>query len=313
MRHYHNLLYVSHATSNESEGLKQALSLARNNNAPLKVLVICPEFPKDFPEYRKKLEESLLEQIESSIYTVREILKLDEESVVVSTELVCGQTPAIQIIQHVLRYGHDLVIKEAEPSEKKNGFKAIDMELLGKCPCAVWLSRPIQHSRQNIRVAVAIDPESHEPAAEALSERMLQLAHSLAKSCNGELQIISCWDYLFEEDLRHSVWVKVSDSEIAEAVGKEQYHHSAALESVIKSSGIPNSKYKIHHLRGKAEELIPLFTEEQSIDILVMGTVARTGIPGFILGNTAENIFQNLSCSLLALKPQGFVSPVKAY
>ncbi|MFO0070344.1 MAG: universal stress protein, partial [Alphaproteobacteria bacterium] len=30
-------------------------------------------------------------------------------------------------------------------------------------------------------------------------------------------------------------------------------------------------------------------------------------------GNTAENILQKLSCSLLALKPNGFVSPVKAY
>lgn len=49
------------------------------------------------------------------------------------------------------------------------------------------------------------------------------------------------------------------------------------------------------------------------MDILVMGTVARTGIPGFIIGNTAENVFQKLSCSLMALKPQGFVSPMKAY
>jgi len=53
--------------------------------------------------------------------------------------------------------------------------------------------------------------------------------------------------------------------------------------------------------------------ENKNIDILVMGTVARTGIPGFVIGNTAENIVQKLSCSLMALKPRGFVSPVKAY
>lgn len=44
-----------------------------------------------------------------------------------------------------------------------------------------------------------------------------------------------------------------------------------------------------------------------------MGTVARTGIPGFIIGNTAENTLREIRCSLLALKPNGFVSPVKAY
>lgn len=46
---------------------------------------------------------------------------------------------------------------------------------------------------------------------------------------------------------------------------------------------------------------------EEKIDVLVMGTVARTGSPGFIIGNTAESVVQQLS------KPNGFVSPVTAY
>ena len=44
-----------------------------------------------------------------------------------------------------------------------------------------------------------------------------------------------------------------------------------------------------------------------------MGTVARSGIPGFLIGNTAEDIVQKLTCSLVALKPNDFVSPVAAY
>ncbi|GAM59013.1 universal stress protein family 1 [Vibrio ishigakensis] len=44
---------------------------------------------------------------------------------------------------------------------------------------------------------------------------------------------------------------------------------------------------------------------------MVMGTLARTGIPGIVIGNTAENIVQAVSCSLVALKPPGFVSPVR--
>ena len=41
-----------------------------------------------------------------------------------------------------------------------------------------------------------------------------------------------------------------------------------------------------------------------------MGTVARTGIPGLIMGNTAEAILEQLDCSVLAIKPPGFVTPV---
>ena len=45
-------------------------------------------------------------------------------------------------------------------------------------------------------------------------------------------------------------------------------------------------------------------------DLLVMGTIARTGIAGFIVGNTAERLLPRIPCSVLAIKPEGFVSPV---
>lgn len=55
--------------------------------------------------------------------------------------------------------------------------------------------------------------------------------------------------------------------------------------------------------------------EDQKVDelngaILVMGTVGRTGIPGLVIGNTAEAILNQVHCSILAVKPPDFVSPV---
>lgn len=312
MRHYHNILYVNHGTTNETEGLKQALSLARNNDAPLKVLVIGPAFPEDFPDYRKKYEETLLNQAQDSIKSAKAALKLAEGSVNITVELENDDTPSIKIIQQVLRHGHDLVVKEAEPRDQEGGFKAIDMDLLRKCPVPVWLCHPIKQSRQEIRVAVAIDPKHKTPETENLSKRMLEIGRSLADSCNGVLNIISCWDYAFEEYLHTNMWLKTPDSEIKGAVEKTRSEHLSALEEVINASGIEGESY-IRHLRGAPEEMIPNFVQEEKIDILIMGTVARTGIPGFLIGNTSENIVQNLTCSLMALKPQGFISPVKAY
>lgn len=43
-----------------------------------------------------------------------------------------------------------------------------------------------------------------------------------------------------------------------------------------------------------------------------MGTVGRTGLNGLIMGNTAETLLRSLRCSVLAVKPEGFVSPVRA-
>ncbi len=42
-----------------------------------------------------------------------------------------------------------------------------------------------------------------------------------------------------------------------------------------------------------------------------MGTVARSGIPGFMVGNTAEKILNRVDCSVMALKPKKWKSPIK--
>ncbi|HVS10740.1 MAG TPA: universal stress protein [Planctomycetota bacterium] len=50
---------------------------------------------------------------------------------------------------------------------------------------------------------------------------------------------------------------------------------------------------------------------ELGSDLLVLGTVARTGIAGVLIGNTAEEILDRIACSVLVVKPDGFVSPLR--
>jgi len=50
--------------------------------------------------------------------------------------------------------------------------------------------------------------------------------------------------------------------------------------------------------------------KKRNIDLIVMGTVARTGIAGFFIGNTAENVLNQVDCSVLTVKPDEFVTPV---
>jgi nucleotide-binding universal stress UspA family protein len=42
-----------------------------------------------------------------------------------------------------------------------------------------------------------------------------------------------------------------------------------------------------------------------------MGTISRTGVAGLLIGNTAERVLQKANCSVLAVKPDGFSSPVR--
>ena len=69
-------------------------------------------------------------------------------------------------------------------------------------------------------------------------------------------------------------------------------------------------KPQLHLRRGSAGQLVPALGAELGVELVVMGTVGRAGIPGFLIGNTAEAIIDQINCSVLAVKPAGFISPV---
>lgn len=312
MQRYQNILFVSTGMADETDALKQALSLARNNQANLTALIIYPKFPSHLADYEKKHEQLIMDDLRATIETVGKQIGVDTNALTLTIEAESKNKPAVSIIKHVLKGSVDLVIKRAEQKDSGKGFKALDMDLLRQCPCVVWLCRPIDKHRDKINVAVAIDPTSEAPEGHDLSIRLLKLSRNLADTCSGDLQIISCWEYEFEGDMRDNPWIKVPEAEIVKAINAEMDFHRIGLDNLINESGIEGEK-QVHLIRGKADRVIPQYVLDEGIDILVMGTVARTGIAGFVIGNTAENIVQNLTCSLLALKPNGFVSPVKAY
>jgi universal stress protein E len=44
--------------------------------------------------------------------------------------------------------------------------------------------------------------------------------------------------------------------------------------------------------------------------LVVLGTISRGGIPGLLMGNTAERLVDRIDCALLTVKPADFVCPV---
>lgn len=64
-------------------------------------------------------------------------------------------------------------------------------------------------------------------------------------------------------------------------------------------------------IKGDPKETLPLYANEIDAKLVVMGAVARIGIAGLIIGNTAENTLYRLNQSVLAIKPKGFKTSTK--
>lgn len=302
------ILLVSDGVSDEGEAIRQALNQARSHGAQLDALVLCPEFPKALAEHQASYGELLREKVHKDVQAAFAGISVEEHEVPVAIDVQVTSSPVVDTVRRVLRNEYALLVKQAAQSPGRSGFLAVDMDLLRKCPCPVWLAKTIERPRQDIKVAAAIDPETTTEAARALSVQLLLRGRELADECDGVLHILSCWDFPQEDWLRS----KVPGSELANAATSVQRQHRQQLETRILEAGIAGTN-RIVHARGQAGQVLPRLVADLGIDILAMGTVARTGIPGWLMGNTAENVFHDLSCSLLALKPNGYVSPIKAY
>ncbi len=310
MKRFENILFATQGLPGHSDALGQAIRIAANNRVPVSGLIACQDFPKDLAQYQQSYELSLQDSLLERVKALRIENHVSEDQVPFPLSVKSSQQPAVCIIQEAIAHQNDLVIKEAEPlNEGTEGFKAIDMTLLRKCPCALWLHRPIDKPRNKRRIAVAIDPMTTSDEQHALSLRLLELSRSIADTCDSRLHVISCWEYYLENYLEGNAWIHVDDEELAKEVSNAKVKHEQVLRSLIEESGI-SGEMVLHFLHGKADDKIPNIVDELEIDVLVMGTLARTGISGFVIGNTAENILQSISCSLVAMKPEGFVSPI---
>ncbi len=82
------------------------------------------------------------------------------------------------------------------------------------------------------------------------------------------------------------------------------------LDELLAGDTLEGLRHRIHLLEGEPRVRIPELAQQERIDLIVMGTVCRTGIPGFLIGNTAESVLQQVNASVLTVKPEGFVTPV---
>ncbi len=98
-----------------------------------------------------------------------------------------------------------------------------------------------------------------------------------------------------DEESKRRSWLKALVDKHCAAPGKE---------------AIDYLKPQLHLTRGSASQLVPALAKKLGAELMVMGTVGRAGIPGFLVGNTAEEILHQIHCSVLTVKPHGFVTPV---
>lgn len=309
MKRFKNILFFADGSDDVTTVLKRAAQLAESNKARLTLVdVIEPvETPSEvISKFGIELNELLKKHRKEALEKLTKLIEHDDN--LIYTKVLIG-LPFLEVIKVVQRGGYDLLIKMARPpagiSEKI--FGSVDLHLLRKCPCPVLVDRP--SSSENFqRILAAVDTDSS--PTEGCDKLIMQLATSLNKRENAQLDIVHAW-HMPGESMLSSGRTMMSPSELQALLKRKEDKQQAKLEALLQPYGIAIDDENVHLVKGQPAESINRIARSNNNDIIVMGTVGRVGVPGLFIGNTAEEIFQTTTCSVLAVKPDGFKSPVE--
>ena len=236
---------------------------------------------------------------------------------------VLGGKPTTVIPEAVLEDGFDMVwktpIKSSMPGDRLLG--SLDMRLIRACPCPICIVDDRERKESQTVFVAAIDvtpmPED-EDSNEKLNRHILELALSGLTGEGHKLHVIHAWK-LYGESILKSPRSNMTSKELDDLREKERDARCKKIENLLADfkSGLSASEAarfdpEIHLIKGDPKTAIPAKIQALEADILVIGTVSRSGLSGLILGNTAEAILHNLACSVVVVKPDGFVSAVEA-
>ena len=321
MKRFKNILFVKEPAASCEADLERTVLLAKNNQASLTIIDVVEPMPSGLSAMPKGFIPETLRNaiIDERRENLEQLVASARAQVDVETQVLSG-IPYLEVIRKVLRDGHDLVVK---PAYNNGGLKArlfggLDLHLLRKCPVPVWLMKlPKSGKYQRILAAVDIGHDDDDKAlGDVLSLKILELGSTLALTEFSEFHIVHAWNAAGESTLR-SGRSSFNTQEVDDYVAGEMKRHrewvDGLYQQATKHLGEDALKYlspEVHLPKGFARQVIPQLAQDINIDLVVMGTVARTGLPGFIMGNTAEMIINNINCSVLAVKPEGFVTPV---
>jgi nucleotide-binding universal stress UspA family protein len=221
--------------------------------------------------------------------------------VTLRTETVVG-TAFVEIIRAVLRHKHELVLAGTR------GVGGLHRLLVGstaerlvrKCPCPVWIIHP-EHEWPLRRILVPVDLTE-------VSGKCLNLAATLAKLWKCQLLAL----YVLNEPAAEASIEMIQGRGTSLARQRREYRQTAAdhLHEFVAAHTPDGTDVEERLGVGHAWRMIGLTAKRIDASLIVMGSVARTGIPGFLIGNTAEKVLRTCDRSLLTVKPGGFVSPV---
>ncbi|MEQ8211520.1 MAG: universal stress protein [Lacipirellulaceae bacterium] len=289
-------LVAQRLTPPNAEAVKQAIWLAKRNSAAIHFFAALDLSARaqHLLSQCETTEKTILDEAQQQLDAC--VARAKERGVDASDEVVIGRS-WLELIRQVIRGQHDLLVVGTRHLGAMQGalFGSTGMKLLRKCPCALWVTQPLRDEAfDSILVAHDLRP---------VGDLALELGSTMAQLHDAKLHVLHAAD---PREVDHLP----GESDSAESAEGYCREAEKRLRSNLSNADF-SSPPQVHVSIERPDIAILDSIAKNQIDLVVMGTIGRTGFPGFVIGNTAERLLPKIPCSLLAVKPEDFKSPVQ--
>ncbi len=250
------------------------------------------------PDERKMLRS---EYTQSRVNYLNELKqKYESKNIKISTDVVWHKKTAQAIVDYTHDHDFDLTIKRiSSDANSKNPFiTPTDWQLLRFVSSPLLLVRDEEWKRESA-ILGAVCPTSECEEHQELNHKIIDYTQYLAEMLGSEAHLVNS-----HVAPTIDAPMEYPSIDFEELRNKVTLLHSQKMQELIAEH--PFSEQHIHVVEGLAEEKIPRTAEKINAQLVVMGTVGRTGLTAAFMGNTAERVLARLRCEVLALKPNNF-------
>lgn len=187
---------------------------------------------------------------------------------------------------------YGLVIKEPHTSRLTDHvFLPEDWKLLRSAQIPVLLVKA-DNDWDNSSLLLCVDGNPQDRDHNKLNERIVKAGRLISEVGQADIHLFSACPSEMQD---------VAQQPVSHSALTNGYRESC--RGLVSPELVSDSQ--IHIDSGPAELLIPEFAGQVDAKLVIIGTVARKGLKGVLLGNTAEQILKRVSCDLLVVSPAG--------
>jgi nucleotide-binding universal stress UspA family protein len=208
-------------------------------------------------------------------------------------------SPVRALVREVVQAHHDLLAVAASAPGAIHSAGTTAKRLVRECPCPTLLARPSRRRRHRVLVAIDTQPSSRSHAT--FNALLLETAIAVAKLEQADLHVLHAWEL---SDQRYRRRQGLTAAETAQLVMKAREAALEALQRTIAPYRRHLPAKQVHLERGAPKQVISTVAVKHGIDLLVIGTVARSGLARHLIGNTAEALLAGMPCSMLVVRPE---------